>query len=48
MGGSRVMTLSTLLRQKAIVSLDWNTATVVAVVMFVTTIGVNLLLKRIH
>ncbi len=48
MGGSRVMTLSTLLRQKAIVSLDWNTATVVAVVMFVTTMGVNFLLKRIH
>jgi putative spermidine/putrescine transport system permease protein len=48
MGGSRVMTLSTLLRQKAIVSLDWNTATVVAVTMFVTTIVVNLTLKRIH
>ena len=48
MGGTRVMTLSTLLRQKAIVSLDWNTATVVAVVMFVTTIIVNLILKRIH
>ncbi|MBD3306344.1 ABC transporter permease subunit [candidate division KSB3 bacterium] len=48
MGGTRVMTLSTLLRQKAIVSLDWNTATVVAVVMFTTTIIVNLILKRIH
>ncbi len=48
MGGSRVMTLSTLLRQKAIVSLDWNTATVVAVTMFVTTILVSLTLKRIH
>ena len=48
MGGTRVMTLSTLLRQKAIVSLDWSTATVVAVVMFTTTIFVNLILKRIH
>lgn len=48
MGGSRVMMLSTLLRQKAIVSLDWNTATVVAVIMFATTIGANLLLKRIR
>ena len=47
MGGSRVMTLSTLLRQKAIVSLDWSTATVVAVVMFVTTIVASMTLKRI-
>ncbi|MGJ8454496.1 ABC transporter permease [Pseudothermotoga sp. U03pept] len=41
LGGSRVLMLSTLLFQKASVTLDWNMATVIAVVMFLTTLAVN-------
>jgi len=41
LGGSRVLMLSTLLYQKASVTLDWTMATVIAMIMFLSTIGVN-------
>ena len=38
LGGSRVLTLSTLMRQEALVLMNWETATVIAVVMVLTTL----------
>lgn len=38
LGGSRVLTLSTLMRQEALVQMNWEVATVIAVVMVVTTL----------
>ncbi|MGB9789329.1 MAG: ABC transporter permease [Thermotoga caldifontis] len=43
LGGSRVLMLSTLLYQKASVTLDWTMATVIAVIMFLSTLAVNIL-----
>lgn len=45
LGGTRVLMLSTLLYQRAMVLLDWNSATVVAVAMVITTVIVNRLLR---
>ncbi len=45
LGGTRVLTLSTLLYQRAMVLMDWQSATVVAVVMVITTVIVNRLLR---
>ncbi len=47
LGGSKVLMLSTLLYQKASVVLDWNMATAIAVIMFLTTLLVNGLLRRV-
>lgn len=47
LGGSRVLTLSTLLYQKAYVTLDWTMATTIAMIMFLTTYLINFVLKRI-
>jgi len=47
LGGSRVLTLSTLLYQKAYVTLDWTMATTIAMIMFLTTYVINLVLKRV-
>ena len=41
LGGSRVLMLSTLLYQKAAVVLDWDMATTIAVMMFLTTLLIN-------
>lgn len=38
LGGSKVLTLSTLMRQEALVLMNWEGATVIAVVMIVTTL----------
>ena len=38
LGGSRVLTLSTLMRQEALVLMNWEAATVIAVVMVLTTL----------
>ena len=38
LGGSRVLTLSTLMRQQALVLMKWEAATVIAVVMIATTL----------
>ena len=50
LGGSRVLTLSTLMRQEALVQTNWETATVIAVIMVATTLviynGVRLLRPR--
>ena len=46
LGGTRVLVLATLLQQRALVAMDWVGATVVAVVMLVTALVVNLLLRR--
>lgn len=47
LGGSRVIMLSTLLYQKTSVTLDWGMATVIAVVMFTTTLAVNYFSRKI-
>lgn len=47
LGGSRNLMLSTLLYQKASVTLDWAGATVVAVVMFVTTLLAIFFIRRV-
>lgn len=46
LGGTRVLVLATLLQQRALVSMDWTAATVVAVVMLVTALTVNIILRR--
>ncbi len=46
LGGSKVLMLSTLLYQKASVVLDWNMATAIAVIMFLTTLVINGILRR--
>ncbi len=45
LGGTRVLMLSTLLYQRAMVLFNWDAATVVAVVMVLTTLVVNRLLR---
>lgn len=47
LGGSRVLMLSTLLYQKTSVTLDWSMATVIAVVMLLTTLAVNYFSRKI-
>lgn len=47
LGGSRVLMLSTLLYQKASITLDWTMATVIAVIMFLSTVAVNTLSRAI-
>ncbi len=46
LGGPRLLVLSTLLQQRALVAMDWTGATVVAVVMLITALVVNLILRR--
>ena len=46
LGGPRLLVLSTLLQQRALVAADWTGATVVAVVMLITALIVNMLLRR--
>ena len=45
LGGTRVLMLSTLLYQRAMVLLNWEAATAIAVVMVLTTLVVNRLLR---
>ena len=45
LGGPRLLLMSTLLRQKVVVLFDLHAAAVVAVVMILTTLAVNLLLR---
>lgn len=45
LGGTRVLTLSTLLYQRAMVLMDWQSATVVAVIMVILTLIVNRILR---
>lgn len=50
LGGAKVLTLSTLMRQKALVLMNWEAATVIAVIMILTTLvlynGVRLFKPR--
>ncbi|HDC92141.1 ABC transporter permease [Candidatus Acetothermia bacterium] len=48
LGGTRVLMLSTLLYQKAMTLMDWEGATVVAVVMLFLAVGLNALLRRLR
>ena len=48
LGGTRVLTLATLLYQRAMVLMDWGSATVVAVAMVLTTLIVNRLLRLLR
>ncbi len=48
LGGTRVLMLATLLRQRAIVLLDWSGATIIAVVMIITTLAINALLRQLR
>ena len=48
LGGTRVLMLSTLLQQRALVAIDWRGATVVAAIMLITALGVNLLLRTLR
>ncbi len=45
LGGSRILLMATLLRQEAMVAIDWQGATVVAGIMLATALGINLLLR---
>ncbi|MEM6427736.1 MAG: ABC transporter permease [Deinococcota bacterium] len=47
LGGSRRLMLSTLLHQRASTMLDWSGATVVAVVMFLTTLLAMVIIQRL-
>lgn len=48
LGGTRVLMLATLLQQRAIVLLDWEGATIIAVVMILTTLVINALLRTLR
>ncbi|MCA9884409.1 MAG: ABC transporter permease [Anaerolineaceae bacterium] len=48
LGGNRMLMLSTLLRQRAMMAFDEQGATVVAVVMIVTALAVNLLVRMLR
>lgn len=48
LGGTRVLMLATLLQQRAIVLLDWQGATTIAVVMITTTLIINALLRTLR
>jgi putative spermidine/putrescine transport system permease protein len=48
LGGSRVLTLSTLMRQEALVLMNWEAATVIAVVMILTTLILHNVLRRLR
>jgi putative spermidine/putrescine transport system permease protein len=48
LGGTRTLLLSTLLYQRALVLMDWNSATVIAMIMILTTLVVNLLLRQLR
>ena len=45
LGGSRLLMMSTLLRQKSVAIFDQQAAAIIAVVMILTTLAVNLLLR---
>ena len=46
LGGARVLTLATLMRQQALVLMNWEAATVIAVVMILTTLILHTIMKR--
>jgi putative spermidine/putrescine transport system permease protein len=48
LGGTRVLTLATLMQQRALVLMDWHGATVVAAVMVATTLVLYALLRSLR
>lgn len=46
LGGAKVLTLATLMRQQALVLMNWEAATVIAVVMILTTLVLHTIMKR--
>ena len=48
LGGNRMLMLSTLLRQRSMMAFDEQGATVVAVVMIVTALAVNLIVRMLR
>jgi putative spermidine/putrescine transport system permease protein len=48
LGGTRVLTMATLLQQQAMTLLNWESATVIAVVLLAVAATVNLLLRRLR
>ncbi len=48
LGGTRVLMLSTLLHQRSMVLMDWESATIIAVVMVTTTLIINALLRLLR
>jgi len=48
LGGTQVLMLATLLQQRAMILLDWEGATMIAVVMIATTLMVNALLRTLR
>ncbi len=46
LGGTRVLTLSTLLYQRAMTLADWEGATVIAIILLFIAVAINLLLMR--
>ncbi len=48
LGGTRVLMLATLLQQRAIVLLDWEGATIIAVVMIGSTLVINAILRTLR
>jgi putative spermidine/putrescine transport system permease protein len=45
LGGSKVLTLSTLMRQQALGLMDWNSATVLALIMILTTLVLHVFMS---
>ncbi len=48
LGGTKVLTLSTLLHQKSLVLMDWGGATIVAIVMVFTTLVLYISLRKMR
>ncbi len=48
LGGTKVLTLSTLLHQKSLVLMDWSGATIVAIVMVATTLVLYISLRKLR
>jgi putative spermidine/putrescine transport system permease protein len=46
LGGAKVLTLATLMRQQALVLMNWEAATVIAVVMILTTLLLHSVMRR--
>jgi putative spermidine/putrescine transport system permease protein len=46
LGGAKVLTLATLMRQQALVLMDWEAATVISLIMILTTLALHTVLRH--
>jgi putative spermidine/putrescine transport system permease protein len=46
LGGAKVLTLATLMRQQALVLMDWEAATVISLIMILTTMALHTVLRH--